>query len=282
MPRHGHHHHHPTPPPTPTPTPVPTPTPPSPPTPVPAPSPVTTLVPPTPAPAAGFTFAEEFAGAAGSYPSAKNWAPQTGQNIWGTGEVEMMTSDPANAYVNGAGQLVIACTSDGQGGFNSARLQSTHSQMYGTWEICAKINPVAGGWPAIWFMGNNGQWPRNGEADLMENYGPTSNGGQSQSTVHSSGTNGNPSKDVNFPGDNKWHIYKMVWTQGKIEFFVDGKATLTVTSAEFPAGEWPFDNNGGMYCILNVAAGGEGTNYVNPLADALPVLMEIDYVHAWA
>jgi beta-glucanase (GH16 family) len=243
---------------------------------------VVTKTTPTPAPTAGFTFADEFAGAAGSYPSAANWAPQTGQGIWGTGEVEMMTSDPANAYLNGTGQLVIACTSDGQGGFNSARLQSTFSQQFGTWEICAKINPVAGGWPAVWFMGNNGQWPANGEADMMENYGPTSNNGQSQSTVHSSGSNGNPSQDANFPADDAWHIYKMVWAAGRIEFYRDGVSYLTVLSSEFPAGQWPFDDNGGMYCILNVAAGGEGTNYVNPEADVLPVLMEIDYVHCWA
>jgi beta-glucanase (GH16 family) len=242
---------------------------------------VVTSVAPTPAPTAGFTFADEFAGAAGSYPSKANWAPQLGQGIWGTGEVETMTNSASNAYLNGTGQLVIALTGSG-GNFESARLQSTFSQQYGTWEICAKITPVTGAWPAIWFMGNKGNWPANGEADLMENYGPDVNGGKSQSTVHSSGANGNPSKDVNFAADDNWHIYKYVWAENQIEFFVDDVAVLTVTSSEFPAGEWPFNDNGGMYCILNVAAGGEGTNYVNPAVSALPVLMEVDYVHCWA
>jgi hypothetical protein len=36
-----------------------------------------------------------------------------------------------------------------------------------------------------------------------------------------------------------------------------------------------------MYVILNVAAGGSGTNSVNPAASALPVKMTVDYVHCW-
>jgi hypothetical protein len=37
-----------------------------------------------------------------------------------------------------------------------------------------------------------------------------------------------------------------------------------------------------MYAILNIAAGGSGTNYVNPEAVVLPVKMLVDYVHCWA
>lgn len=264
-------------------TPPATPPPPAPGTsPSPSPSPVVTSVAPTPAPAAGFTFADEFAGAAGSPPSAANWSAQTGQGIWGTGEVEDMVDSTTNAYLNGTGQLVIALTSDGNGGYRSARLQSTFSQQYGTWEICAKITPTVGAWPAIWFMGNDGQWPRNGEADLMENYGPNVNGGKSQATVHSSGAGGVPSKDANYAADTAWHIYRMEQAEGHIEFFVDGVSVLTVDSDMFSTFSlWPFDDNGGMYCILNVAAGGTGTNEAVPAVGALPVLMEIDYVHCW-
>jgi beta-glucanase (GH16 family) len=193
-----------------------------------------------------------------------------------------MIKSPATAYVDGDGHLVIALVSDGAGGFNGARLttQGKFSSQAGTaWEASIQITPTAGAWPAYWFMGNNGNWPANGEADVMENYGP---GEDSQTTVHSSGTEGQPSKYANFTADGDFHVYRMEWTEGQFEFFRDGTSYLTVTSSQFSSGEWPFTSNGGMYAILNIAAGGSGTNYVNPEAVVLPVKMLVDYVHCWA
>ena len=70
------------------------------------------------------------------------WAPQTGRGIWGTGEVENMINSVKTAYLDGDSHLVIACVSDGAGGFDSARLNSKFSAMYGTWTIRAQV-PVA-------------------------------------------------------------------------------------------------------------------------------------------
>jgi len=260
--RNWRRHHRPEPVPTPTPVPVPTPTP-----------------TPTPTPVAAYTFFDEFDGAAGTAPDPAKWAPQTGQGIWGTGEVEDMINSTKTAYVDGNSNLVIALISDGQGGFNSARLNSTFSGSYGTWEMRAQIPVVTGAWPALWFMGNDGQWPDCGEADMAEIYGPNVNGGQLQTTIHSSGTNGNPSYYANHATDGEFHIYQMVWTAAGFVFSIDGTEYLTVTETQFAAGQYPFNGNGGMYCILNVAAGGEGPNGAVPLADELPIKMLIDYVH---
>jgi len=230
-------------------------------------------------PVATYAFFDEFNGAAGTAPDPAKWAPQTGYGIWGTGEVEHMINSTATAYVDGKGNLVIACVSDGQGGFNSARLNSRFSGSYGTWVMRAQVPVALGAWPALWFMGNNGRWPANGEVDLVEIYGPNVNGGQLQTTVHSSGTNGQPSHFANHATDGGFHIYQMVWTASGFVFSLDGTEYLTVTESQFPAGEYPFNSNGGMYCILNVAAGGSGPGGAVPLADELPIKMLIDYVH---
>jgi beta-glucanase (GH16 family) len=233
---------------------------------------------PTPA---TYLFADEFAGAAGTAPDPSKWAYDTGEGIWGTGEVENMIESLETAYVDGAGHLVIALVSDGSGGYLGARLttQGKFSSQVGTaWEASIKITPMAGAWPAFWLMGNNGNWPANGEVDVLENYG-TANNGESQTTVHSSGGNGQPSAYANFAADSNFHIYRVEWTAGQFEFFRDGVSYLTVTSAKLTP--WPFEDNGGMYVILNVAAGGSGTNSVNPAASALPVKMTVDYVHCW-
>jgi hypothetical protein len=44
---------------------------------------------------------------------------------------------------------------------------------------------------------------------------------------------------------------------------------------------WPFDTNGGSYCLLNIATNGTGTNSVNPNAALLPAKMVVDYVRCW-
>lgn len=45
-----------------------------------------------------------------------------------------------------------------------------HSWKYGRFEVKAKIDISTGLWPAIWFLGVEGEWPSNGEIDLMEFY----------------------------------------------------------------------------------------------------------------
>lgn len=45
-----------------------------------------------------------------------------------------------------------------------------HSWQYGRFEIRAKIPIAKGMWPAFWTLGINGNWPANGEVDIMEYY----------------------------------------------------------------------------------------------------------------
>src|SRR5208283_1178325 len=44
-------------------------------------------------------WSDEFNGPIGSYPSASNWAPQTGDSGWGNNELENYTNSTANAQI---------------------------------------------------------------------------------------------------------------------------------------------------------------------------------------
>ncbi len=44
------------------------------------------------------------------------------------------------------------------------------SFKYGRFEMRAKIDTRSGLWPAFWTLGNEGEWPENGEIDIMEFY----------------------------------------------------------------------------------------------------------------
>src|SRR4051794_40230474 len=52
----------------------------------------------------------------------------------------------------------------------SVNTSGIHSWLYGRFEIRAKIDVRAGSWPAFWLLGTAGDWPANGEVDVMEYY----------------------------------------------------------------------------------------------------------------
>nr|AIA89543.1 CAZy families GH16 protein [uncultured Dyadobacter sp.] len=45
-----------------------------------------------------------------------------------------------------------------------------HEWKYGRFEMRAKLDTQPGMWPAFWTLGVKGQWPSNGEIDIMEYY----------------------------------------------------------------------------------------------------------------
>ena len=230
-------------------------------------------VPPT---SADFTFADDFAGAVGSPPNPANWNHITGKGsvVGGNDETETYVVSTKNAYLDGQGHLVIAVTSAGKG-YNSARLTSTFSQHYGHWEASIALPNDTGCWPAFWFLGKNGAWPECGECDVVENYGT----GFTDGTIWNSTATANQSNISADPCDGNFHIYRMDWSRGQIHLYRDDVLYVTSTSKKLTP--WPFDSNGGMYAILNIATNGTGTNGVSPNPAAMPVSMLVDYVHAW-
>lgn len=236
------------------------------------PPPVVVTPPPT------YTFADEFNGPAGTLPSATNWLWDVGSgaSIGGNNETENYVKSTANSYLDGNGHLVIAVTPADGGGFNSARIKSNFHQQFGHWEASIAVPNVPGCWPAFWLLGE-GSWPGCGEIDVMENYGTGFTEGTIWNGIATASQGGRASNQM----DGGFHTYRLDWAKGSVQLFIDNTLYASATPSNLTP--WPFDNNGGSYCLLNIATNGTGTNSVNPNPSLLPsAKMVIDYVHCWS
>ena len=106
------------------------------------------------------------------------------------------------------------------------------SWQYGRFEIRAKIPTGAGLWPAIWTLGIEGQWPSNGEVDILEYY----KGQILANTCCGTKKRFKPKWDAkktpvsSFKDPNwaeKFHVWRMDWDEKVIKLYVDDKLLNT-------------------------------------------------------
>ena len=172
------------------------------------------------------------------------------------------------------------------------------SFRYGRVEVRAKIPTAAGSWPAIWLLGNQWEWPMNGEIDMLEYY--IKNG---VPTVMANACWGSErrwtavwdecatpfSHFTNADKDwaDKFHVWQMDWDKKNIRLYLDGELLneidLTMTGNKGYKGNYenPFCNTiEGFddYILLNLAIGGNGG-----ISDdaAFPLQYLIDYVRVY-
>ncbi len=254
-----------------------------------APPPPETLKPPP-----GWTLAwgDEFD--VDGLPDPKKWAYDTTFNKpgWFNHEAQYYSGPrAANAVVEG-GRLLItarresrAAASDWGGQkYTSARLftRGIAEWTYGFFEVRAKLPCGLGTWPAIWMLGSHGDWPVNGELDIMEHIGRSP--GRVMSTVHTpagSGAHGVGAAVTLPDACGAFHRYQMLWTERDIRFGVDGVEHLAYPRLDVggvgAARAWPFD--GPQFLLLNLAIGGD---LGGPVDDAIfPVTLEVDYVRVY-
>ena len=138
-------------------------------------------------------WSDNFNGPAGSGGNTSSWEFNTGQGIFGTGEVETNTSSLSNVHLDGHGDLDITVLGHGApaspgSAWTSARIR-TKSQFEapagGEMMVTASIEqpgPVKplGYWPGFWMLGP-GMWPQDGEIDIMEDVNGLS---QEAGTLH--------------------------------------------------------------------------------------------------
>ncbi len=157
-----------------------------------------------------------------------------------------------------------------------------HSWLYGRFEARAKINPIHGLWPAIWFVGDTRPWPSNGEIDLMEFY---------QQKLHANTAYGEgggkwdsvatPIKEF-FDKDPDWgskfHIWRMDWDAKWIRLYVDDRLLneTDITNTLNKDGFNPFHQK--QHMILNLAIGSTGGD---PSKVTFPTQFEVDYVRVY-
>ncbi len=225
-------------------------------------------------------WADSFNGARGNQPLQSAWKFDTGQGIFGTGEIETMTNSPANVEVDGAGNLVITALNRG-GSWTSGRIQTYRTfgaAAGGEMEITASIRQPAlasgiGYWPAFWLLGP-GSWPANGEIDILEDVNGLS---QHSGTLHCGnltqqnpdGTTGPCHEYVGLtsqlqpcPGCQAgYHDYSIIVDRRnpadeQIRWYLDGQEFFAVNENQVGAAAWRQAIDHGFSVIFDLAIGG--------------------------
>ena len=197
------------------------------------------------------------------------------------------------------------------GNFTSGFVQTKNKAYfkYGYIEARIKMPKNKSTWPGFWMSPNNSPygpgWPDWGEIDIVETKG--SNRQFAASDAHwrdkntptgQTGSHRNrqgvipPSKFGTGNDTTEWHTYGVKWTEGKLEYFIDGEWHHTITefknsnSTGSPNG--PFDQD--FFLRLNLAIGGtyidspwdDPNNSVGAAnGEGFPATMSIDYVRVY-
>jgi len=172
---------------------------------------------------------------------------------------------------------------------------------YGYIEARIKMPNNKSTWPAFWMSPNEsayGSWPRSGEIDIVETKG--SNLDYAAADAHWGISPGykkhaqGKKLPAGFKDTTQWHTYGVKWTEGKLEYYIDGVKFHTVSSFGWPNAAntpyGPFDKP--FFLRLNLAIGGDyidgngskWSNAYNALAkypESFPATMSIDYVRIY-
>ena len=201
-----------------------------------------------------------------------------------------LTGSTEQAYVQNGRLILRAEKKDGQYMTGGISTRGKAGFKYGKLEICAKFNSFQGGWPAIWLLPVQRQYPNppganeyGGEIDIMEQVSLEK---VAWHTVHSHytldlGLDKNPPRAGGGAyKENEFNLYTLEWTPEELTFLINGEETFSYPNMhlenEAEMKQWPFDVP--YYLILNYALGGEGT-WPGEIDDSgLPGQMEIEYI----
>jgi beta-glucanase (GH16 family) len=166
-------------------------------------------------------WADEFDGPAGGRPDARKWVFDLGygNNLWGNHEHQTYTDDPDNIHLDGQGHLVINARKMPDGKYTSARIKTLgrFEQKFGKFEARIRIPRGPGLLPAFWMMGKRGNWPDNGEIDIVENVGTEPR--ILHSNVHGPGYDGQGQYVSSSDLADDFHVYGIEWSAGSITWF---------------------------------------------------------------
>lgn len=160
------------------------------------------------------------------------------------------------------------------------------SFKYGRFEMRGRIDARTGLWPAFWTLGVAGEWPSNGEIDIMEYYKDKLLAnvawGTSKRWTAEWRSKTKTIASFNDPDwSKKFHVWRMDWTEDSIQLFVDdlllNSVSLTETVNKDGSGINPFHQP--HYILLNLAIGGD--NGGDPASTPFPTRYEVDYVRVY-
>jgi beta-glucanase (GH16 family) len=236
---------------------------------------------------AAVVWNEDFNGASGQGVDGSKWNFDTGGGGFGNQELEYYNSGTSNVYQDGQGHLVIEARRESGGHscwygtcqWTSGRIQTAgkFTQLYGHIEARIQVPNGSGLWPALWMLGG-GNWPTDGEIDIMENVGRDPN--TVYGTIHGPGYSGGNAvggtRNIGQPLGNAYHVFAIDWSPNLIIWTIDGSEYFRATPASTRGNPWVYSHP--FFIILNLAVGG---NFPGSPDGSTPSVnrMLVDYVH---
>ena len=211
-----------------------------------------------------------FSGRYQAAPDPQMWKIDTGHGVFGNGEIETMTTNPGNVYLDGHGNLGLTAVGQGDS-WSSGRVQTLHEftpPAGGELMVSASIrqpDPTSGlgYWPAFWMLGP-GSWPAHGEIDIMEDANARS---EHSGTFHCGNascheTTGLTSGLLPCPACQAgYHTYSVVIDRREpgaeqIRWSLDGHQFFSVDETAVGASAWAEAVDHGFSIIFDIAMGG--------------------------
>ena len=234
----------------------------------------------------GLIWQDEFNG--GNIDTTK-WVHETGNGDWGWGNGELQYYQYENTNVS-EGSAKISAREELMGGYNytSSRMKTEglFSFKYGRVQARIKTMNGQGFWPAFWMLPSGGEWPCDGEIDIMEQWGNNGITNQTTGAAHlgtcpySAGQHVYKNFYTNISEGSyadDFHVYEVRWEEDKIEWYVDDMKKYQIIPSMFPPQyQWPF-NSGQWYLILNLAITSSGPSSITEF----PTQIEVDWVRVY-
>jgi beta-glucanase (GH16 family) len=236
------------------------------------------------------TFDEEFNSFTSSPDGSAGWMTsfpyggESARTLPGNNEWEFYSdaSVGVNPFTNTLGKLIINAAPSVPGSnpyglpYTSGLITTfgSFSQLYGRFEMRAKLPAGQGLWPAFWMLPANNIYSC--ELDIFEVLGssPTT----LYATTHGeTGRNWVVNSQALTVADTAsgFHTYGVDWEPKTTTFFMDGKKIATSAT--------PGSMNTPMYMLINLAVGGPGSWPGAPSANTfMPAKMVIEWVRAYA
>ncbi|MDG1850370.1 MAG: glycoside hydrolase family 16 protein [Flavobacteriales bacterium] len=231
----------------------------------------------------------------GSSLDNSKWTHDIGTGNWGWGNGELQYYKAQNTTVSEGIAKITAKKNDNGLNYTSSKIKTDGKFSFRYGKVQASIKTVNGKgfWPAFWLLPSGGNWPCDGEIDIMEQWAKDGNTNVTTGAAHLGECPYNEStrKYKNFERNisslsnetdqsfaNDFHIYEIRWEPNKIDWYVDNQHVYQITPNSFPSKyTWPFNSND-WYIILNLAIDRNGPSAITEF----PSQMEIDWVRVYA
>ncbi|MBN2510256.1 MAG: glycoside hydrolase family 16 protein [Spirochaetales bacterium] len=193
-----------------------------------------------------------------------------------------------NAFIQD-GVLVIKASmkesSHGIHAYDSIRMVTKDKKSWQYGKIAARMAlPFGQGiWPALWMLGNEGQWPASGEIDILELIGGDGSGAgndnEARAALHWADTSGEHAHAGSIKTAENlrvFHVFELEWTADTVRIGIDGDYYFekNIQGEEFDEFRKPF------YLLLNLAVGGTWGGYPDEIT-AFPQYLYVDWIRVY-